>query len=318
MLNKHNFEVANFVCKEESRYSLQAILVTPQATVATDGHRLVKVTVPADRKAEDFPKADPSFHASDTFAPFLLPAESAKQIAKAIPKKQTIPILECVAIDGKQTDANGTAHLAVTDLQTFTPFTVRKPEGRFPNYESIIPKTGECTLSISVNPVYLMELCKSALEFQGGRGAYNPKIILRFRDANSSIRLECKPNDERQEWLAVLMPMRDESEPEPEPEPPAPARERLALPPGPSAEDAPEVSEARNDSGKAFLLPALKVGAVRVQAASLEKAIQAYDDGDSDFEWQDDSADDPELIRPTVAVLEETDEILEEAKSLIQ
>lgn len=61
-----------------------------------------------------------------------------------------------------------------------------------------------------------------------------------------------------------------------------------------------------------FLVPAMKFGVVRLQARSLDAAIEAYDDGVADFDWQEDPGDDPELIRPAVASVEGSDEILEE------
>lgn len=93
------------------------------------------------------------------------------------------------------------------------------------------------------------------------------------------------------------MPLRDEAPRS------APAwRPDRALPPAPNGRE------------KTYLLPAQRFGTVRVRARSLDAAIEAYDAGVvADFDWQEDPGDDPELIRPAVAAVEGTEEILQES-----
>jgi len=209
MLNKHNLDIAQFATKE-ARYTMQAILVAPHETIVTDGHRLVRVSTP-DIPAAQFPKPDDTFAASDSFKPFLLPAETAKAIAKAVPRKTIIEALSCIAVDGARTDANGTAHLAVTDLETFNPFTVRKPDGQFPNYIAVVPDPAKAELTISVNASYLAELARAAASFQKD-GRRDPVLTMRFYGVDKALRMDCEKDG--QQWSAVLMPIRHESDPE--------------------------------------------------------------------------------------------------------
>ena len=65
MLNIHNLNLADLCSKDESRFTLNAILVTKDCTVETDGHQLVKVTLP-NYSADSFPEF-PGFKATGTW-----------------------------------------------------------------------------------------------------------------------------------------------------------------------------------------------------------------------------------------------------------
>lgn len=207
MLNKFNLAVSEFVSKNASRYTLNSILVTQDETVATDGHRLVRVSVDKSIAVDQFPvKEGAAFTANDDYKPFLLPADTAKAIVKAIPRKSTLPALSCVAIDGKATDSNGDAHLAVNDLETFQPFTVRKPEGQFPNWQAVMPKVENAKFTIAVNAKYLAELARAAAAFVADEP--NQRVVLRFDTAERAMRMDCERDGGAQTWTGVLMPVK--------------------------------------------------------------------------------------------------------------
>jgi len=286
MLNKHNFEIAPFTGESgRSSLPLEAILVNPQETVATDGIVLVKVSA-SKIPAGEFPKHD-GFQASDDFAPFLLPAASAKDILKLLPKKSVIPLAQCVAVDAEKTNENGRACLLV-QRPDFQPLNIGKESGTFPDYQKVFPQDSP-EFSLRVNAHYLKRLAQAAAAFTDTR---DDAIMIHYYGGANPIRLEAERQETGQRWTALLMPLRDETAP------------RHTLPVAP------------NGQGKAFLLPAQKFGSVRVEAQSLEAAIEAYENGVDDFEWQEDPGDDPELLRPIVATLEGSDEILEELESL--
>ena len=75
MLNKHNLNIAKLTPKDESRYSLTSILVSPDETVCTDGFQVTKVSTPKVA-IENFPAKD-GFKPTRKFEPFLLSAEAA-------------------------------------------------------------------------------------------------------------------------------------------------------------------------------------------------------------------------------------------------
>ena len=139
LLNKHNFAVADFVSKEQSRYTLQAIYVSDQGTCATDGHQLVRISLPAE-KSKQFPSIEGVTPTNGHVKPFLLDVTAAKQIAKAVPKSKNLPILNH-ALVGEPTEQN--ACIAVTDLDNPQVFRPRTPSGNFPNVDAVIPQKNQ-------------------------------------------------------------------------------------------------------------------------------------------------------------------------------
>ena len=114
MLNRHNLNIAKLASKEESRFTLSAIRVTPVETVVTDGRVLVRVSNPT-MPVEQFP-ALPGATITDDFNPFNLPAAAALQLAKSFKKRCTIPVLGCAAVD----TGGELAHVVTTDLENVT------------------------------------------------------------------------------------------------------------------------------------------------------------------------------------------------------
>jgi hypothetical protein len=84
LLNKHSLNVHEFAAQEESRYTLRAIHVTEQETVATNGHYLVRVSHPTINPNQ-FPVV-PGFKNGAAFKSFLFPVDAVKQLLKALPK----------------------------------------------------------------------------------------------------------------------------------------------------------------------------------------------------------------------------------------
>jgi hypothetical protein len=213
MLNKHNLNVAQFASKEESRYTMNGVLVTPNETVATNGHYLVwcgKDSV----EAENYPLIPGFVGASEQFKPFILSRESALAIAKVTPSKAKIPILNHVAVSGDG------SQMAVTDLDRPQVFPVRPVEGKFPQWEVVVPKFEQAVFSISVNAEYLAAIAKQFAGFVDDR---NHKVTLSFyadsmksdepvatvgRDVSGhSIRFDGVRDG--QGMTAVLMPVRE-------------------------------------------------------------------------------------------------------------
>ena len=69
-LNKHNLNIAKLAAKDESRYSLTGIRVSPDETICTDCHQLTPVTTPKV-DVEQFPAKD-GFKPTRKFEPFAL------------------------------------------------------------------------------------------------------------------------------------------------------------------------------------------------------------------------------------------------------
>lgn len=172
MLNKHNLTVAQFASKEANRYTMNGILVTPDATVATNGHYLVWCGTEPERESEDYPQIEGFKGASDAFKPFVLDRDAALAIAKVTPSKENIPILNHVAVseDGSQ--------IAVTDLDRPQVFPVRGMTGKFPQYEQVIPKLEDAVFAISVDASYLAQIARQFAGFVSDER--NHRVTLSF------------------------------------------------------------------------------------------------------------------------------------------
>src|SRR5437762_4166444 len=133
LYSKQNFEIAKMASKEENRYTLQAILVTPDETVVTDGHRMARVsTVNSGIILEHFPIV-PGWETAPGQR-FLFPADAALKVAKLMPVKQTIPILNYAAplkivqpIEGKTTAQS--VGFVSTDLESPSAVQGGEPRG---------------------------------------------------------------------------------------------------------------------------------------------------------------------------------------------
>lgn len=201
MLNRNNFEVEKYASRETSEYSLHAILVQPDATVATDGHTLIWMSVP-EFEPGNFPSIDGFGEATNKYHTFMLNGDTAKRIADSLPRPgtQTIPITETAAVSE---DGDKRA-IAVTDLENPQIFPVGKVEGTFPNYGPVIPDPKKIKLRIAINPKYLQRIAETAIRLQ--RNSV-PMVIISFQDEQSALRFDAVSSQE-QSMTALIMPMK--------------------------------------------------------------------------------------------------------------
>ena len=204
LLNKHNLAIADLASKDESRYTLTAIRVTPKWTATTNGHYLVTVTLPK-LKDSQFPRIDGFNPTNGTTPPFLLHRDDALAIGKSIPRKQSIPVLETAAIGAT---ADGKIQVAVTDLDSPKLTVPRKMDGQFPNIDAVIPNGEKRTLRIGLDAAYLAKLAKSALATCDNGRRHEVTICCDFIDAQSAVKMTATNPETEQEWMAVLMPKR--------------------------------------------------------------------------------------------------------------
>lgn len=200
LYNKLNFKVAEFASKEKGRYTVCGILVEPNATVATDGQRLVKVSCPNhEASLEDFP-AIPGSQTVRATSSQLLPRQAAIDIAKNIPTKERIPALNNAAM--MKVD-DGYIGFVSTDLQTTKPTIVKSLDGQFPDYEPCF-HAGEPVAQISLNGKYMKELCGFLASIDSGA---HHCITLKFYGSKQSLQLEAKNDLTGQTASALLMPL---------------------------------------------------------------------------------------------------------------
>jgi DNA polymerase III sliding clamp (beta) subunit (PCNA family) len=168
MFTKQNLQIAKFVSKDASRWSIQGIHVTPRETVVTDGHRLVRVKTVGE---------------TPDFKPFNIKASYALDAAKHAAKAE----------------ADITPHDDDTTKATIkvgsASFTVETHEGMFPQYDRVIPKDDDTWVSVTFDAKYMKEL----MDMHVSSGQY---VTMRYK-AGSPIIMETNGNQPIQ---SLLMP----------------------------------------------------------------------------------------------------------------
>lgn len=215
LINRNNLLATKFASQEESRYAINAILVTEHETVGTDGHILARVSLP-NVPTERFPAIDG--FTPNGFTSALLPVKTAIDIEKSIAKKNSnYPILENAAIT---THDNKIQVAAIADLSAPKVITVHPVDGQFPNWERRfdrpttevdgqeveLPYTTDITLSAEL----LKRVADAAIKFAGKQAG--APVRLRFTTPNNAVRFDVT-NDEGQEMNGLIMPMRTDVKP---------------------------------------------------------------------------------------------------------
>ena len=208
LLNKHNLAIANLASKDQSRYPLTAIQVTQKRTVVTNGHYAVMVTLP-DMADIDFPRI-PNFTPANGETPdFLLCREDALAIAKVMPSKERISILNNAQVGTAINAGFGESRaIASTDLETQNVRSIEHLDGTFPNIEQCYPSKGKKSLTIGLSAEYLYKLAKSALDTCSGGRRKSVVIKLTINDPQMAVLMKCHNFKTHQDWTAVLMPCR--------------------------------------------------------------------------------------------------------------
>lgn len=193
-LTRANLEIAKQAATSESRYTLQAVLVTPNETVTTDGHRLTRVTTP-QRFAAAAERA--------TFEPFCLAAPDALAALKRLATRKTAqPHETTVAI----ANAGESVTLTTEDAaRNPTSSSHNRPTGQFPDFERVIPKPDKRTARVYLDPRYLRDICDHAISMQ--RGEKQGRLELAIYDEESAIRIDYA-SEAGQFATAVVMPLR--------------------------------------------------------------------------------------------------------------
>lgn len=203
LLNKHNLNIAKLAPKEASRFNVNAIRVTPNETVVTDGHYMMVVSTVA-LSADTFPNnPDSGLTVRDDFAPFNLNAKAALAAAASLPKRTPIPVLGCAAV---AMNGDLKPKLLTTDLEQVQTFPA--DEGSFPDWQRVMPKADDMPFVIGLDARLLRPLLEQFIAFQDSKR--QPAVVdFRFKDARSAILMTTRTDrSDGQTMTAVLMPTR--------------------------------------------------------------------------------------------------------------
>jgi DNA polymerase III sliding clamp (beta) subunit (PCNA family) len=194
LLNNLNLEVAKFASKAETKPEIAGVFITSKHTTATDGFRLVEMSVRSDVKPEDYPKVQGK-SAMRGMKPVIVPAKELSKVK--IPKNKDLPILENVAVshvDGQRVD------LMTTNLETADVKSFKRIEGKYPDYDQIFPK-GEAKAEIEVNGKLLAEMLDTLSKLNNLNS-----VRIKFYKDNDPLVLEAK--NDNQSARAMLMCLR--------------------------------------------------------------------------------------------------------------
>lgn len=207
MLNRHNLTIAKLASKEESRFALTRIRITPERSEVTNGHYAVTVTAPPF-DAADFPERQGTPRALDHFEPFTIAADSALKAVKGHPagKSASIPILATTAVG---LTADGNPALVATDLEQVQVTEVRDgKDAAFPDFDRVFPAPDTVTFAMELDAAYLLALLQTIVDFKGRpKNGQRCPVTIRIHENGRRIFGLSASNDEGQQLRAVLMPI---------------------------------------------------------------------------------------------------------------
>lgn len=158
-------------------YYLNAVQIRPGGSVAgTNGHSALIVTDHYPYPDAEFPSGSPDHGGrlapfkGDPAGPVLLPAETALQLIKVMPKRPTIPILACVQMSTNG-DKDGMVYSA-TDLAASVVAHVKAEDsvGSFPALDRAWPEQGRPEVSLSLTVSMLEDLITAAKAIEERKG----------------------------------------------------------------------------------------------------------------------------------------------------
>ena len=180
------------------------VRVDPDGTVwATDGCVAVRVRRPNALPDEDFPTVDVPEGAAPPATHVLIPAETAIAVAKTLPKRPPLPILENALLRVTK----DRVYLAVTDLEHPQVTTFARAGETFPNIDELFndhEKKKRLTDPLCVSANYLILVAKYARMFDLGKNC--PVAIASFGQENP-VSFEWTDMNNNMNVCALVMPV---------------------------------------------------------------------------------------------------------------
>tara|TARA_R110000868_G_scaffold49697_1_gene159901 strand:- start:3414 stop:4037 length:624 start_codon:yes stop_codon:yes gene_type:complete len=201
MLNHNNFAIAKLASKENSRFTLNGILVEPNQTVVTDGHLLAVVT--------GTPEADTGSPVDATEGPaitsFICPSAEALGVAVAS-KGGYLGLADIPESKNKECKIN-------TKSGSSMVLNIQPLEGNYPDYQRVIPSMDKYTVRVKLDAVLVAAMIAQLNEFMKNKNESKNTFILSLApDAvtnviSGPVILEAE-NALGQTFKGLIMPMR--------------------------------------------------------------------------------------------------------------
>jgi len=200
--NKNNFSIHNLEDKHSGNMVHNIIHVTKEFTEITNGHYAVRVYAPygdyVDSKAEDLPNVGEGMGVKKDFESCVIAVNVAKEIEKAIPKMNTLPVLENAWIT-EHTDKEH-VEFCTTDLEITRPIRARVEDIKYPDIDNVQPK-GQPEFKIAFNAEYMLKICQQFKRMD------IKTVAIDFFGENGVMKIFGKTTD-MQKIEVLLMPMK--------------------------------------------------------------------------------------------------------------
>lgn len=195
--NKNNFLVSNIASKDNTRPILTGIKFETNATIATDGYKLMICETPKDISSEDLGDL-PSV--KDNNYNVIIPKDMVDNVSRSLPKK---PIFEWLknAYFTNNSD-NTSVEMITTDGVSTQKHTGKTIEGEYPKYSEVVPK-GKPINSVRLNIKYLKQIVDTFAKMDIEDGCIN---IQTYADL-LPVSITAKTSQD-QNVQAVIMPVK--------------------------------------------------------------------------------------------------------------
>lgn len=198
MLNKQNLAISALADRSKYARERAGILVSDNFTAATDSRVLAVVNRPAIDPA-DFPVSPDGTPAQPKQGRYILDAEDAGRLSKAIPKAKTFPILANIM---PLEPVNGSRRFLLGEIGSMSIQTLTPVDQKFPNFKRVWPK-GKAKFEISFSVELLGNLLAT---MEKASTKHFPIVSLKFYDPDKAARFQCKLTDEGQKMTGLIMP----------------------------------------------------------------------------------------------------------------
>jgi len=198
-------DLAHVCAKSRDRFAMQGVHLSvadgAYGACATDGRRLVLVTGPVGEGALDYPAIPELVASPPSEAAAIIPAREWRHAFRVAPRGRAAgpSLLACVAVHlGKDRSI-----LASTDGRTRHVAAVANLEGRFPEYDKILPAGDpEPTSRLFVNPEHLAGVLALAERF---RDEKTPKVTIELYGPRRPVAI--RTSNGRQHFLGLVVPL---------------------------------------------------------------------------------------------------------------
>ena len=196
-LTKEHLRTVECASTDPNRLGLTGLHITPDYVEATDGHLLVRKHVEKKFKEEDYPPIQGIGRGTEILMSCILDKNGIKKAMQMIKPNKHIPILSCAFLSEEDTNKNGKAVFAATDLETVQICQVKKIEAQYPTMDDAFP-TDPDRYCVAVDPKILIQ---ALAQFDG-------HIVIEVTNGYAPLLLRSAIPGTGTKTEALVMPMR--------------------------------------------------------------------------------------------------------------